>query len=80
MNHRELILSARKKAKFAFLGLPEELQDEIIGGLDNQALTLRAASALIKSRGFDLSHEAISGYYWAVRRERRLFGIEAERA
>ncbi len=78
MNHRELVLSARKKAKFGFLALPEELQDEIVDGLDNQALTLEAASALVKSRGHSLSHEAIAGYYRAVRTERRLLEVNQE--
>jgi len=72
MNHRELVLSARKKARFAFLSLPENLQDEIVDGLDGQTLTLHEASALIASRGHSLSHEAIAGYYRAVRTERRL--------
>lgn len=72
MNHRELILSAEKKARYAFLSLPEDLQDEIIDGLDGQTLTLQDASALVKQRGYALSYVAISGYYRAVRVERRL--------
>ncbi len=72
MNHRDLVKTARKKAKFHFLGLPEDLQDEVIEGLDSQKLTLEAASDLISERGFSLSHEAVAGYYRAVRRERRL--------
>ncbi|MHC1726516.1 MAG: hypothetical protein AB9866_10980 [Syntrophobacteraceae bacterium] len=78
MNHRELILSARKKARFAFLSLPEDLQDEIIDGLDGQSLTLEAASALVKARGHSLSHEGIAGYYRALRAERRLFQVEVK--
>lgn len=78
MNHRELVLSARKKARHAFLQLPEELQDEIVCGLDDQNLTLEAASQLVKSRGFSLSHEAIAGYYRVVRRERRLVEADQE--
>ena len=78
MNHRELILSSRKKAKFAFLSLPEDLQDEIVEGLDSQALTLEAASALVKARGHSLSHEGIAGYYRAVRLERRLLESRQE--
>lgn len=80
MNHRELILSSRKKTKSAFLTLPEDLQDEIVSGFDNGTLTLQAASARIKERGFNLSYAALSLYYGAVRRERRLLGIEKERA
>ncbi|MEM5789123.1 MAG: hypothetical protein AAGU11_17555 [Syntrophobacteraceae bacterium] len=72
MNHRELVLSAEKKARFEFLRLPEEIQDAVIDGLDGQSLTLKKASALLKSKGFSLSHEAIASYYRAVRRERRL--------
>jgi hypothetical protein len=78
MNHRELVLSARKKAKHAFLSLPEELQDEIVDGLDAQALTLEAARDMVRSRGYSLSHEAIAGYYRAVRRERRLHDASQE--
>lgn len=78
MNHRELILSARKKARFAFLSLPEALQDEIIDGLDGQTLTLMEASALVKERGHSLSHEAIAGYYRALRLERRLVEVNQE--
>lgn len=72
MNHRELVLSAQRKAKFEFLGLPEDLQDEIIESLDRRSLTLREASALVKRRGYSLSYVAISSYYRAVRIERRL--------
>jgi hypothetical protein len=78
MNHRELVLSARKKAKFGFLSLPEELQDEVIEGLDGQSLTLESARDLVKERGCQLSHEAIAGYYRAVRTERRLFEANQE--
>jgi len=77
MNHRELMLSARKKARFGFLGLPEELQDEVIDGLDGQTLGLVEASALVKARGHSLSHEAIAGYYRALRIERRLMESQA---
>lgn len=73
MNHRELVLSANKKAKFHFLQLPEELQDEVIGKLDGQELTLEAARDYLAGAGHTLSHEAIAGYYRAVRRERRLY-------
>lgn len=72
MNHRELILTACKKAKFGFLKLPEELQDDIIDGLDGQTLTLEAARDLVKARGYSISHAAIAKYYRAVRTERRL--------
>jgi hypothetical protein len=78
MNHRELVLTARKKAKFGFLGLPEALQDEIIAGLDGQTLTLEAARDLVTERGCALSDEAIRGYYQAVRRERRLHDATQE--
>ncbi len=78
MNHRELLLSASKKARFAFLSLPEGLQDEIIAGLDGQTLTLQSASALVKERGHSLSHEGIAGYYRALRTERRLLGVREE--
>lgn len=72
MNHRELILSSRRRRKFHFLRLPEDLQDEIIDGLDRSKLTVETASDLIAERGDKLSHEAINGYYRAVRIERRL--------
>lgn len=78
MNHRELVLSARKKAKFHFLQLPEELQDEIIDKLDAQELTLEAARDRLAGIGHSLSHEAIAGYYRAVRRERRIYDANQE--
>jgi hypothetical protein len=78
MNHRELVLSARKKAKFLFLSLPEELQDEVIDGLDSQKLTIEAARDLVRGRGHTIGHDAISGYYRAVRTERRLFEANQE--
>ncbi len=71
MNHRELILSCRKKARFAFLALPEDLQDAIIEGLDGQTMTLEGSRDWLADRGHSLSHEAIAGYYRAVRMERR---------
>lgn len=80
MNHRELILSARRKARFAFLSLPEDLQDEIVEGLDGQSLTLEAASALVRERGHSLSHEGIAAYYRALRTERRLLEVNQELA
>jgi hypothetical protein len=78
VNHRELVLSARKKARFVFLALPEDLQDQIVDGLDGQTLTLQEASKLVASRGHSLSHEAIAGYYRAVRTERRLLEVNQE--
>jgi hypothetical protein len=47
----------------------------VVEGLDSLALTLQGASALIASRGHSLSHEAIAGYYRAVRTERRLLEV-----
>ena len=78
MNHRELVLSARRKAKFLFLSLPEELQDEVIDGLDGHKLTIEAARDLVRGRGHTIGHDAISGYYRAVRTERRLFEANQE--
>jgi len=78
MNHRDYIDSADKRAKFGFLKLPEELQDEIFDALDEERMTLQQASALVKERGYPLSHEAIAGYLRAVRRERRLYDLNSE--
>ncbi len=75
MNHRELVLAADKKAKFKFLSLPEELQDEVVEGLDGQTLTIEAARDLIRAKGHSIGHDAVSGYYRAVRRERRLLEV-----
>lgn len=72
MNHRDLVLSADRKSRLAFLKLPRELQDEIMDALDSGRLTLRAASERLKSRGYSLSHEAVAAYHRTVRRERRL--------
>ncbi|MGO9375455.1 MAG: hypothetical protein ACLQBD_25660 [Syntrophobacteraceae bacterium] len=70
VNHRELILSSPKKAGFEFLRMPHGLQDRIIDGFDTNTMTLRQAVDLIEKDGFKLSHEAIAGYYRAVRRRR----------
>jgi hypothetical protein len=78
VNHRELVLSARKKAKFHFLQLPEDLQDEVIAKLDSQELTLEAARDYLAGLGHSLSHEAIASYYRAVRRERRIYDASQE--
>jgi len=80
MTHRELVLSARKKARFHFLQLPEDLQDEVIERLDGQTLTLEGASDFLAARGHTLSHEAIAAYYRAVRRERRIHDSTQELA
>jgi hypothetical protein len=47
-------------------------------GLDSQSLTLEKARDLLAERGHSLSHEAIAGYYRAVRRERRLHDANFE--
>ncbi len=78
MTHRELILTCRKKAKFEFLALPEELQDRIVEGLDLQELTLEEAARVVSETGFKLSHAAIARYYAVVRRERRIHDSSQE--
>jgi len=60
MHHREMVLSAQKRPKLAFLSLPEDLQDEIIEGLDSGAITLPEAAELVRARGLKLSHAAHS--------------------
>ncbi len=76
MNHRELILSAQKKPRFAFLALPEDLQDEIVDGLDSGTLAMREASEMVKARGKSLSREGTAGWYRAVRRERSIYDTD----
>jgi hypothetical protein len=71
MNHRELIQSGTKMHLHLFRSLPDYLQDEIIDGLDGRTLTLEKASQLARSRGSNISHQAIWKYYRAVRMERR---------
>ena len=77
MNHRDYIDTAEKRAKHGFLKLPDALQDEIFEALDDDRMTLHEASALCGERGYPLSHEAIAGYLRAVRRERRLYDLNA---
>lgn len=72
MNHRELMQSAHRMTRSTFLQLPEDLQDQVIDGLDRGDLTMVAAADLIRQAGHSLSHEGVSNYYQAVRRERRL--------
>jgi hypothetical protein len=73
IGHRELLLSAARKCRSAFLQLPEKLQDEIIDGLDSGELTYREAEKKIAQAGFDLSYNAIYNLHKTLRRERRLF-------
>ncbi len=70
VNHRELILSSCKKAGFKFLTIPHHVQDEIINGFDTNTMTLHQATDLARQGGVKLSHEAIAGYYRAVRQRR----------
>jgi len=70
INHRELLLSSRKKRTFFFLTLPHDLQDRIIDGFDANTLTLHQAVQLVQAEGVRLSFQAISGYYAAVRQRR----------
>lgn len=79
INHRELILSSSRKMRFYFMRLPHDLQDQIINGMDQNSLTLNQASQLACERGFQLSHEAISDYYAAVRERRsQLLAVNAK--
>jgi len=67
IGHRELILSSPKKPHFAFLRLPEELQDQVIDSLDRNKLTLKQASDMVAGQGVKLSYNAIAAYYEALR-------------
>jgi len=71
MNPRELMSRADRRCRADFLKLPPELQDEIIDGLDSTELTYPAASKLLKSRGFDLSFQAIQKFHRKLKRECR---------
>lgn len=70
VNHRELILSSQKKARFGFLRISADLQDQIIDGMDANTMTVTDASRLIAEHGSQLSPQAIAGYYSAVRGRR----------
>ncbi|MGA2733759.1 MAG: hypothetical protein ABSG35_14365 [Syntrophobacteraceae bacterium] len=67
INHHDLIRASSKKRRFGFFMLPHGLQDRIINGMDEGSMTLVEASALVRSKGFRLSPQAISVYYRAVR-------------
>lgn len=56
MHHREMVLSAQKRPRLAFLTLPEDLQDEIVDGPASGAMTLQGASELAGTPGRKLSH------------------------
>lgn len=70
INHRDLILSSRRKARFYFLRLPHDLQDRIIDGMDLGEMTLSMAQTLALEAGLRLSFQAIASYYRAVRQRR----------
>lgn len=55
-----MVLSAQKRPRLAFLDLPEDLQDEIVDGLDPGAITLQGASELVRTRGQKLSHARVA--------------------
>jgi hypothetical protein len=50
--------------------LPARLQDKVIDGMDRGELTLDECVALISKHHCQLSREAISNYYEAIRRRR----------
>jgi hypothetical protein len=70
VNHRELVLSRRRKARYGFLLLPATLQDLIIDSMDRGQMTLIEAQDFITDKGFRLSRQAISTYYQVVRNGR----------
>lgn len=80
-NHRDIMAIARtpngSPFSFLFMQLPEDLQDEVIEGLDTNSLTFKQATDLIKSRSNILiSYESIRRYYVALQNQRRMFELD----
>ena len=73
-NHREIMGEFRhndgRPAQMAFMDLPVDLQDEIIEGLDQCAITTANASAMVKEAGYSLSGESIRRYYAILKTQR----------
>lgn len=68
-----LALVDERKHQLAFMQLPEELQEEIVSGLDAGKLTLRSSSILAKEKGHIISREAIRRYYQLLTHQRKHF-------
>ena len=66
------MLARAKKARFAFLALPPDLQDEIVAGLDEIKLILEQAEERTREAGHEIGKSSIARYYEALRRERAL--------
>jgi hypothetical protein len=81
MNHRDMmtlaVSAAGNKFRSSFLKIPIELQDEIMDGLDNGAMTTIEAAALVKKakvRG--VSAMSINRYYNLFCHQRQLFDLD----
>ncbi len=72
---RELMIMAvnvnGRMRRFEMMGLPAELQDEIIEGLDTRQLTFSKAEQKLAEAGFTLSRESIRRWYEAILAGRR---------
>jgi hypothetical protein len=77
MNHREMVLGRGKTARFKFLTLPEELQDEIVAGIDSRKLTFLQGEQLARGRGHPIADTGIHAYYKALSLERQKHAIAA---
>lgn len=65
------VVDGPRKDKSAFGGLPPEVRDMIIAGLDSGQLTLDAAWAGLQAQGHEISRTALATAYQKLRRLRR---------
>lgn len=65
------VVDGPRKDKSAFGALPADVRDMIIAGLDSGQLTLDAATAGLRSQGYEISRTAIATAYQKLRRLRR---------
>ena len=79
-DHKEIMRNAKSEAgknfNLGFMKLPEDLQDEIINGLDSHEMTLLEAYQLTKAKGTPLGHEAIRRYYQVLCHQRKLYELD----
>jgi hypothetical protein len=80
-NHRDIMAIAKtpngSPFAFLFMQLPEDLQDEVIEGLDTNSLTFKQATEMIRERSnVSISYESIRRYYVALQNQRRMFELD----
>jgi|WetSurMetagenome_2_1015567.scaffolds.fasta_scaffold00756_7 hypothetical protein len=79
-DHRALMLSAESEKgrirQFRFMGLPEDLQSELIDLIDRREVSFRQAAQFSADHGFSINRESVRSYYKALTMERRTYELK----